>query len=511
MHINTYLVAEDLAKDFTITQHIPSEKATLCSFRVYDGGPMQSECLYLIRPDQLLYVDTARADVAFVCPDVEEALDFTPRFGLITLREYVEPTALINKLIGIFERYNRWDEGLRAGEASIAGIKQLFERSRPLLQGALVLADNHFNHLTSTADFEEDILIVRKDSNGSTPNYVVDDILTDPDYIRQRNSREIFEYPIHNRTGTVPALLCNLFRTDETEYSARVMYIPDDHVFTPARRFLLHHLCGRIEEIINQLSSYMLFMPYSNSLREMITGALRKQSVSGVLVRSVLKYLEWDLNDTYQVVELKPFFQEDPKEMNTITRTHMELVVPNSCAVVYENSIVLLVNHTRSQKQGKTKHLREILVTQLRDRLYKAGVSALFQDFGGLHAAYLEADAALTLGNTEDNMFWYYDFRDYALDYMLGRCQEELDKTHLCCPGLIRLMEYDASHGTEYTAALRTFVEEKYSVTHTADKLFVHRTTLLKHLKKIDDITNLDLDDWNTRLHLALSFQFLAE
>ena len=234
---------------------------------------------------------------------------------------YVEPTALINKLIGIFERYNRWDESLRAGEASIAGIKQLFERSRPLLQGALVLADNHFNHLTNTADFEEDILIVRKDSNGSTPNYVVDDILTDPDYIRQRNSREIFEYPIHNRTGTVPALLCNLFRTDETEYSARVMYIPDDHVFTPARRFLLHHLC---------------------------------------------------------------------------------------------------------------------------------------------------------------------------------------------CPGLIRLMEYDAAHGNEYTAALRTFVEEKYSVTHTADKLFVHRTTLLKHLKKIDDITNLDLDDWNTRLHLALSFQFLA-
>lgn len=228
-------------------------------------------------------------------------------------------------ILGLFQHIGqsvlRWDESLRAGEASIAGIKQLFERSRPLLQGALVLADNHFNHLTSAADFEEDILIVRKDSNGSTPNYVVDDILTDPDYIRQRNSREIFEYPIHNRTGTVPALLCNLFRTDETEYSARVMYIPDDHVFTPARRFLLHHLC---------------------------------------------------------------------------------------------------------------------------------------------------------------------------------------------CPGLIRLMEYDAAHGTEYTAALRTFVEEKYSVTHTADKLFVHRTMLLKHLKKIDDITNLDLDDWNTRLHLALSFQFLA-
>lgn len=48
-------------------------------------------------------------------------------------------------------------------------------------------------------------------------------------------------------------------------------------------------------------------------------------------------------------------------------------------------------------------------------------------------------------------------------------------------------------------------------MTHTADKLFVHRTTLLKHLKKIDEISNLDLDDWKTRLHLCLSFQFLSE
>ena len=114
-------------------------------------------------------------------------------------------------------------------------------------------------------------------------------------------------------------------------------------------------------------------------------------------------------------------------------------------------------------------------------------------------------------GHTEDSMFWYYDFQDYALEYMLTRCQEDVEKTHLCIPGLIRLMDYDRDHGTEYFSALRTYVEEKYSVTHTAERLFVHRTTLLKHLKKIDEITNMDLDDWNTRLHLCLSFQFLSE
>ncbi len=511
MNINTDLIVEELQKDFTIIQHAPSEKATLCSLRVYDGGILERGYLYLVRPDQLLFVDPNRADVAFLCPDVEERLDFPFKYGLITLREYVEPSRLINRVLGIFEYFERWDACLRESVCSIEGVKQLFERSRPLLQGALILADNHFNHLTSTVDFEQDIQLLRKDSNGQTPDYVVDEILTDPDYMRLRNSREIFEYPIHNRSGTVPALLCNLFRAEETEYSARVMYIPDDRAFTPGRRFLLRHLCARLGEIVDQLPSWTLATPYSSSLREIIANGLRKEASSEVLVRSVLKYMRWDGKDTYQLVLLRPFFLEDPKEMNAVTRTHMELVVPNSCAVVFEGSIALLVNHSVSQKQGKTRHLREILVTQLRERLYKAGVSALFGDFNCLHKAYIEADAALTLGNTEDSMFWYYDFQDYALEYMLTRCQEDVEKTHLCIPGLIRLMDYDRDHGTEYFSALRTYVEEKYSVTHTAERLFVHRTTLLKHLKKIDEITNMDLDDWNTRLHLCLSFQFLSE
>lgn len=511
MHISTHLIADELSQSYTITQHIPCESATFCCFRVYDESELMSNCLYLIRPEQLMFVDTTRTDVAFVCPDVEKPLGIDICYGLITLREFIPFDSLINKILGIFESYNRWDKDLRSVEVSIPGIKRLFELSRPLLQGTLVLADNHFNHLTSTADFEDDIQIIRRGCKGHAPAYVADTILTDPEYIRLRNSREIFEYPIHNRTGTVPALICNLFRTDETEYVARVMYIPHDHTFTLSRRFLLQHLCRRVEEIINQLSSYMLCIPYSSSLREIITNGLNKKPSSSVLIRSVLKYLQWDLEDTYQLVILRPFFLEDPKEMNTITRTHMELVVPNSCAVLYEKTIVLLVNLSCSQRQGKHLYLRELLVGQLRDRLYKAGVSALFHDFGGLRAAYLEADAALSLGNTKDSMFWYYDFQDYAMDYMLGRCLEDLDKTHLCIPGLIRLMDYDAQHGTDYATALRTFVEEKYSVTHTADKLFVHRTTLLKHLKKIDEITNIDLDDWKTRLHLCLSFQFLSE
>lgn len=82
---------------------------------------------------------------------------------------------------------------------------------------------------------------------------------------------------------------------------------------------------------------------------------------------------------------------------------------------------------------------------------------------------------------------------------------------YLSIPGLVRLIRYDADHGTNYTTSLRTFVEEKYSVTHTADKLYVHRTTLLKHLKKIDEISGMDLDDWKTRLHLCLSLQFISE
>jgi DNA-binding PucR family transcriptional regulator len=68
-----------------------------------------------------------------------------------------------------------------------------------------------------------------------------------------------------------------------------------------------------------------------------------------------------------------------------------------------------------------------------------------------------------------------------------------------------RLLRYDGEKNTELVPTLDAFLRAN-NATEVAARLNLHRNTLLYRLRRIREITNLDLDDPETRLalHLAL-------
>jgi purine catabolism regulator len=64
----------------------------------------------------------------------------------------------------------------------------------------------------------------------------------------------------------------------------------------------------------------------------------------------------------------------------------------------------------------------------------------------------------------------------------------------------------DSPHNAEFITTLEAFFEEHGNLTQTAKRLHVHRNTLLYRMDRIREISNLDLDNAETRLavHLAL-------
>ncbi len=506
MTINSAILADRLRKWYDVLQFGTPSKASLRSFRVYDGSPVRMDYLYILRPEELLFLRDAPQGAVLLCPGVEAAPEGLGDWEVLAIPAGTDSAQLINRLHEIFDFFNDWEEALDSCERSIQGIRQMLEASRPVLGGSLILADYHFNYVACTRDFEAEVSAIRRRYSGQTPPYIVEELLTNPEYIRVQNSREVFEYPIHNASGMVPALCLNLFRPREEEYRGRLLFAPDTWPCPGYAWDLLRYVGEKVNAVYSQLSDHSLLLSSLNGLRELITKGLDQGMGSVSLVSSILKYARWNLTDDFQLLKLMPVFLSDAKEINAVSRNQLELIIPNSCAVIHGGCIIVVINHSRNREE---LYLHEMLSQFLRDHLYKVGISSLFQDFTMLPSAHLEADAALTLGNSRDNMFWYYQFSDYSLDYMLSKCQENIDRQHLCLPGLLRLKRYDESHGTAYTQALKTYMEERYSITHTAEKLFIHRTTLLKHLKKISELSGLDLEDWNTRLHLMLSFHFL--
>ena len=66
-------------------------------------------------------------------------------------------------------------------------------------------------------------------------------------------------------------------------------------------------------------------------------------------------------------------------------------------------------------------------------------------------------------------------------------------------------MDHDRETGTQYFETLRTYLLQERDIPRTSEKLIIHRTTLQYRLKKIQSLTELDLDDTWQRLYLLLS------
>ena len=512
MFLNTSLLLHHLSKERNILSFNTGNETSLYSFRIYDGVHLEDHFLYLIRLDQLAFLEHPRAEAAFLCAGVPEAPDLKMNQDFIMIQEPLDLTELINTVAGIFDLYKRWENDLLGCPANLEGIQKMLDISQPVLQGSIILADYHFNYVAYTRDFEKSIRQIRREYHGQTPSYIVDELLTDPEYFKVQNSRELFEYPIHNGSGTVPALCYNLFRENEEEYRARFLFVPQEQPPAPWHGFLLKFLAAKVNTIYNQLSDFSMPLQVYEGLREAMRNSILGKTASLPLLSQVLKYVRWNLEDRYQLLKFVPGFCDNTKEINAVSRNQLELMYQNSCAILYENCIVLLINLTQNREyESRPIHTHANLSLFLRNNLYKVGISQVFHSFTEIPGAYQEAQAALQLGNTRDTMFWYYNFSDYALDYILNRCSEKINREHLCHRGLLRLMEYDREHHTDYLQKLQVYIEEKFNVSHAADRLFIHRTTLLKHLKKITELTGIDFHDRQTLLHVLLSLELLGQ
>ena len=71
------------------------------------------------------------------------------------------------------------------------------------------------------------------------------------------------------------------------------------------------------------------------------------------------------------------------------------------------------------------------------------------------------------------------------------------------------LMEHDRERGTQYFETLRTYLLQERDIPRTSEQLIIHRTTLQYRLKKIQSLTELDLNDSRQRLYLLLSLWIL--
>ena len=79
----------------------------------------------------------------------------------------------------------------------------------------------------------------------------------------------------------------------------------------------------------------------------------------------------------------------------------------------------------------------------------------------------------------------------------------------ICAPELITLMRYDAEHNTDYYRTLYVFLKNNLRPVQTIKELYIHRSTLIYRLRRIQKITGLDVERCDNQWFLLLSFKLL--
>ena len=81
----------------------------------------------------------------------------------------------------------------------------------------------------------------------------------------------------------------------------------------------------------------------------------------------------------------------------------------------------------------------------------------------------------------------------------------------ICHEKLLHLKYQDENTGTQLYETLRVYLQNHQSATKTAAALYIHRSTLLYRIEKIEKILKADLNDPDDQLYLMLSFYLMDQ
>ena len=183
---------------------------------------------------------------------------------------------------------------------------------------------------------------------------------------------------------------------------------------------------------------------------------------------------------------------------------HIARMVSRNTASVYaidhQNEIVMILKEDLLSSAEFQSGILQILEKSG----YYGGLSDSFTDFENLNYYYRQARIALSSGDSYPGKI--YSIRDHMLPYIFELLNSSADMS-LKHPALETLQTYDRQHHSDLYHVLDTYLQTNCSQTDTAKKLYIHRNSLIRKIDKISALCDIDLEDYETRLHLMISYR----
>ncbi len=165
----------------------------------------------------------------------------------------------------------------------------------------------------------------------------------------------------------------------------------------------------------------------------------------------------------------------------------------------------LTTRNTARFLQEKSRYVHETLRSEFAGQTITMGVGQYYPDLGGLRKSYQEAKLSLSVGSKVWGPGQAYHIKQVGMFVTLANIAQE-HKAELAHQILYPLLRDEQLYKT-----VQTFLTSGLNLTEAAEKLHVHRNTLIYRLDKTKKVIGLDPRVFDDALQIKLGLMFYQE
>ena len=198
-------------------------------------------------------------------------------------------------------------------------------------------------------------------------------------------------------------------------------------------------------------------------------------------------------------------FEDYEREIKMIVEKIAKSMHELYISFLYGESLILaLVNYTDTEIEAFVKEFFKNISSKLKHLNIHMGISPNQPGMDNQNKNFEKAISAMKMAcNLKENYLYYDKLGIYKILYATndkGVLRSFYNDT------IGKLAAYDKQNKTNFTELLRIYLENNGSIQLVSEKLYVHRNTVLNHLKKIESIVGINPLELEGRVNLYIGF-----
>ena len=415
------------------------------------------------------------------------------------------PEQLLEPLLELFQRYQEQENQLNQLVLSNASLNDLCNFGETLLGNPICIHDDWFI-ITAMSDDLPQVMPPENISTSSKrfiPRKFIDSFQYDADYLKSYTHQRAELWISCHQPESERCMYVNLW--NGSLYRGRLLIIEASQPFRPSHFLIAECLAQRAMLILNN-QNRSKHREY-HSIDDIVYSLLTGQTPDAADLTLLLETLKWKKSVQYLCVRFQSQSPDSTEILGHVLHSDLFQRFPNSYIMYIKHQQCMILNLSREGLPAS--QVRHLLAPLCRDYFLYAGISSPIRRMEELKFAFRQADLALEKAFYLHNEQWAVSFSACVLDYLVKNIPPELPGEYLVSPELLTLIEYDKEKNTQYYPTLRAFLLNERDISKTSKIMIIHRTTLIYRLKKIQSMTNINLDDPDERLYLLFSFRLL--